>query len=213
MPSLKARMLSFQTAFGLQNTAPEVLDTSKESDATLQLYGIDREDRSSFGWQCLIARRLAERGTRFVELFDIGSHDNWDAHGNIETHGPLAEKMDRGVAGLIQDLKWRGLLEDTLVVFCTEFGRGPTSGGKGRSHHNAAYTCWLASGGVKPGYVHGATDEIGNTIAEHPVHVHDFHATILHLLGLDHTKLTYHHDGRDFRLTDVHGHIVHDILA
>lgn len=212
--SLQARMLAFDTALGLQNTAPQVFDLNDESQATLDLYGIGRQDRRSFGFQCLLARRLAERGVRFIELFDIGSHNNWDAHGDIETHGPLARKIDRPIASLLADLKMRGLFDETLVIFCTEFGRTPTRESRaGRSHHNRVFTCWLAGGGVKRGFAHGASDRYGERIAENPVHVHDFHATILHLMGLDHQRLTHHHNGRDFRLTDVHGNVVREILA
>lgn len=209
--SLPARMLAFKTAFGLQNTAPEVLNTRGENPATLKLYGA--EDGKGFGWQCLLARRLVERGVRFVELFDIGSHDNWDAHGNIMTHGPLANKIDQPIAALIQDLKALGMLEETLLVFTTEFGRTPNSEGKGRSHYNRAFTCWLAGGGVKGGFAYGKTDATASRIEENPVHVHDFHATILHLLGMDHEKLTYRQAGRDFRLTDIHGEVVHGLMS
>jgi hypothetical protein len=213
-PALVARLKSFETAAGMQMAMPDVLDFSKETDATLALYGLERGSTKGFAWQCLAARRLVERGVRFVELIDVGSHNNWDAHGDIATHEPLARNVDRPIAGLVKDLKSRGLLEDTLVVWTTEFGRTPnTDGPKGRSHHAAAYSSWLAGGGVKPGIVYGKTDDYGGKVAEKKVHVHDFHATILHCLGFDHEKLTFRHAGRDFRLTDVHGHVVKDLLA
>jgi hypothetical protein len=211
---LAARIKTFETAFHMQFEAPEAFDLSKETDETLKLYGLKRGENDSFAWQCLIARRLAERGVRFIELIDTGSSNNWDSHSDMAQHAPLAKKIDQPIAGLIQDLKRTGLLDDTLVIWTSEFGRTPgTDGAKGRGHHPAVYSSWLAGGGVKPGIVYGESDEIGGTVATNKVHVHDFHATILHLLGLDHKKLTYRHAGRDFRLTDVHGNIVHDILA
>jgi hypothetical protein len=213
-PALVARLKSFETAAGMQLAMPQVLDLSQETDATLGLYGLERGSTKGFAWQCLVARRLIERGVRFVELIDIGSHDNWDAHSDIATHEPLARNVDQAIAGLLKDLKGRGLLEDTLVVWTTEFGRTPTTDGpKGRSHHNAAFSSWLAGGGVKPGIAYGKTDDYGRAVVENQVHVHDFHATILHLLGFDHEKLTFRHAGRDFRLTDVAGNVVKDILA
>src|SRR6185369_3259368 len=186
-----------------------------ESEETLQLYGLKRGKNDSFGWQCLIARRLAERGVRFIELIDSGSSNNWDSHNDLAVnHAKLAKQIDQPIAGLLQDLKRRGMLEDTVVVWTTEFGRTPgIDGAKGRGHHPAVFSSWLAGGGVKGGMVYGSSDELGAVVGEKKVHVHDFHATILHLLGLDHERLTYRHAGRDFRLTDVHGHIVHDILA
>lgn len=211
---LAARMQSFETAFHMQTEAPEAFDLSQESDATLDLYGIHRGDTESFGWQCLVARRLAQRGVRFVELVDSGSSGNWDSHGNMADHAPLAKKIDRPIAGLLQDLKRQGMLDDTLVVWTTEFGRTPgIDGEQGRGHHSACFSSWLAGGGVKGGTVYGETDEIGATVVRDRVHVHDFHATILHLLGFDHTRLTYRHAGRDYRLTDVHGRVVKEILA
>src|SRR4051812_18649655 len=211
---LAARIRTFETAFRMQFEAPEAFDLSRETDETLRLYGLDRGDTQSFAWQCLVARRLAERGVRFVELIDSGSSKNWDSHGDMNEHAPLAKKIDRPIAGLIQDLKRRGLLDDTLVVWTTEFGRTPgTDGPKGRGHHPAVFSSWLAGGGVKGGIGYGESDELGATVAENRVHVHDFHATILHLLGLDHERLTYHHAGRAFRLTDVYGNVVRDLLA
>ena len=212
----EARIKSFETAFGMQMAAPEAFDLSGESDATHELYGLERGSTAGFAWQCLAARRLVERGVRFVELIDTGSSGNWDSHGNMMDHVKLAKNVDRPIAGLLKDLKARGLLEDTLVVWTTEFGRTPFNNkadATGREHHNWAFSSWLAGAGVKPGIVHGATDEYGMKPIEDPVHVHDFHATILHLMGLDHEKLTYRHSGRDYRLTDVYGEVVDGVLA
>src|SRR5262249_11320029 len=211
---LAARIRTFETAFQMQFKAPETFDLSKETDETLKLYGLGRSDTDSFAWQCLIARRLAERGVRFIELIDNGSGTNGHAHSDRAAHAPLAKKIDQPIAGLLQDLKRRGMLDETLVVWTTEFGRTPGQDGpKGRGHHPACYSSWLAGGGVKGGIAFGQTDDIGATVAEDKVHVHDFHATILHLLGFDHEKLTYRHAGRDFRLTDVYGRVVREILA
>lgn len=212
--NLAARIKTFETAFQMQFEAPEAFDLSKETNETLNLYGINRTDTESFGWQCLVARRLAERGVRFIELIDSGSSNNWDSHSDMAQHAPLAKRIDQPIAGLIQDLKRRGMLDDTLVIWTTEFGRTPgTDGPKGRGHHPAVYSSWLAGGGIKGGISYGQSDEIGATVGEKKVHVHDFHATILHLLGFDHEKLTYRHAGRDFRLTDVYGKVVRDILV
>ncbi|MFO0807800.1 MAG: DUF1501 domain-containing protein [Gemmataceae bacterium] len=215
-PLLAARIKSFETAFGMQAEMPDVFDLSKETEATLKLYGLERGSTQGFAWQCLVARRLAERGVRFVELIDAGSSNNWDAHGDMMTHAPLAKNVDQPIAGLLRDLKQRGLLNDTLVVWTTEFGRTPfnsTAGAKGREHHHWVFSSWLAGAGVKPGIAYGESDDYGINVSKDPVHVHDFHATILHLMGLDHTRLTYRHTGRDYRLTDVHGRVVHEILA
>ena len=215
-PLLSARIKSFETAFGMQSEMPEVFDLSKESDATLKLYGLERGSTKGFAWQCLVARRLAERGVRFVELIDVGSSDNWDAHGDMLTHAPLAKNVDQPIAGLLKDLKLRGMLEDTLVVWTTEFGRTPfnsAADAKGREHHHWVFSSWLAGAGVKPGTVYGESDDYGIDVAKDPVHVHDFHATILHLMGLDHERLTYRHTGRDYRLTDVAGNVVGGLLA
>jgi hypothetical protein len=210
---LAARVRTFETAFKMQFEAPEAFDLSKETNKTLGLYGIDRKDSESFGWQCLIARRLAERGVRFIELIDSSSSKNWDSHSDLGEHEPLAKKIDQPITGLLQDLKRLGMLDDTLVVWTTEFGRTPgQDGAKGRGHHPACFSSWLAGGGIKGGLAYGATDDIAATVAEKKVHVHDFHATILHQLGIDHEKLTYRHAGRDFRLTDVYGNVVKDIL-
>jgi len=211
---LAARIRTFETAYQMQFEAPEVFDLSRETNETLRLYGLDRSDTQSFAWQCLVARRLAERGVRFVELIDAGSLNNWDAHSDMAAHEPLARRIDRPIAGLLQDLKRRGMLDETLVVWTTEFGRTPGQDGpRGRGHHPAVFSSWLAGGGVKGGIVHGKSDDTGAVVAEDGVHVHDFHATILHLFGLDHERLTYRHAGRDYRLTDVYGRVVNEILA
>ncbi len=213
-PYLAGRIRSFETAFGMQREMPEVTDLSRESAATLRLYGLEPDSTDGFGWQCLVARRMAERGVRFIELIDSGSDENWDSHSKMSEHVPRARAVDKPIAGLLTDLKLRGMLNDTLVVWTTEFGRTPhTDGPTGRSHHPYVFTSWLAGGGVRGGMVHGSSDEYGYEPAEDPVHIHDFHATILHLLGFDHTRLTYRHAGRDFRLTDVHGRVVSEILA
>jgi len=219
-PQLATRRESFRTAKGLQDLAPRVLDLGTESKRVLELYGCEPGDRTSYAAQCIMARRLIENGVRFVEIIDsIGAcADNWDAaHRDVGTHAKYAKRVDQPVAALIKDLKQRGLLKDTLLVFCTEFGRTPWAqdgkGTKSRNHHPAAFSCWLAGGGVKPGLVYGQTDDIGNRIEQDAVHIHDLHATILHILGLDHTRLTFRHAGRDFRLTDVHGQVVSGILS
>lgn len=211
---LAARIRTFETAFHMQTDAREVFELEKESDATLALYGLKRGQSEGFGWQCLVARRLAERGVRFIELVDGSSSNNWDQHGDMAEHAGHAKNIDQPIAGLLRDLKARGLLDETLVVWTTEFGRTPgVDGTKGRGHHSACFSSWLAGGGVKGGLAYGATDEIASTVVENKVTVHDFHATILHLLGIDHEKLTYRHGGRDYRLTDVFGNVVHDILT
>ncbi len=211
---LAARIKSYETAFGMQQEMPQVLDLSKETDATLKLYGLERGQTTGFGWQAIVARRMVERGVRFIELIDVGASKNWDAHGDMKTHGPLARNIDKPIAGLIKDLKSRGLFDQTLIVFTTEFGRNPASEGEyGRGHFCFAFSSWLAGAGVKGGMTYGKSDEYGMKVAENECHVHDFHATILHLLGFDHTKLTFRHGGRDFRLTDVHGNVVKAILA
>ena len=208
--ALASRIRTFETAFGMQSLMPEITDVSKESDSTLKLYGLKPGQNNNFGWQCLVARRMAERGVRFIELVDKG---NWDGHSNTAGHEKLSRDVDQPMAGLIKDLKMRGMLEDTLVVWTTEFGRTPRATGKGRGHHRHAFSTWMAGGGVKGGYQYGSTDEFGERITENPVHVHDLHATILNLLGFDHERLTYRHNGRDFRLTDVHGRVVQDLIA
>lgn len=211
---LNARIRSFETAFQMQTEAHDIFNLDQETDETLKLYGLERGQTKGFGWPCLIARRLAERGVRFIELVDGSSSHNWDQHGNMAEHADHAQNIDRPIAGLLQDLKRTGLLEDTLVVWTTEFGRTPgVDGEKGRGHHSACFSSWLAGAGVRGGQAYGSTDELGASVASDRVHVHDFHATILHLLGLDHEKLTYRHGGRDYRLTDVHGTVVKALLA
>ena len=212
---LRARMSSFDIAKGMMREAPQVFDTSKESDKTLDLYGIERGDNKSFGLQCLIARRLIEKGVRVVELIDTGSHDNWDAHTDINQHRTKALRVDQAITALIRDLKRRGLFQETLIAICTEFGRTPwvnSKGTTGRNHWAKAFTSLLMGAGVKGGVTYGQTDPYGATITSDPVHVHDYHATILHLMGLDHTQLTYRYAGRDFRLTDVAGRVVKEVL-
>jgi hypothetical protein len=215
-PNLAARIQSFETAFGMQAAAPEAFDLTKETDATLKLYGLERGSTQGFAWQCLMARRLAERGVRFVELIDSGANNNWDSHGDMADHARLARNVDQPIAALLKDLKSRGMLDDTLVVWTTEFGRTPFNAdpnAKGREHHPGVYSSWLAGAGVKPGTVFGSSDEFGIGQADNPVDTHDFHATILHLLGFDHERLTYRHAGRDFRLTDVSGNLIKGVLA
>ncbi len=216
--NLSARIKSFETAFGMQVEAPEAFDLTKESDATLNMYGLERGSTDGFAWQCIVARRLVERGVRFVELIDGGTaiDHNWDTHAKMTNYNRMAKNVDQPIGALIRDLKSRGMLDDTLVVWTTEFGRTPTCpspGAEGRGHHAKVYSSWLAGGGVKGGVVYGSSDEMGFGIAENPVTVHDFQATILDRLGMDHERLTYRHAGRDFRLTDVHGHVVKDILT
>jgi len=211
---LAARIRTFETAFHMQTEAREVFDLSRESDATLDLYGLRRGQTDGFGWPCLVARRLAERGVRFIELVDGSSSHNWDQHGDMAEHAKHARNIDRPIAGLLRDLRQRGMLDDTLVVWTTEFGRTPgVDGDKGRGHHSACFSSWLAGAGVRGGTTYGSTDELGASVAEDRVHVHDFYATLLHLLGMDHERLTFRHGGRDYRLTDVHGHVVKALLA
>jgi hypothetical protein len=210
--ALEGRIASFELAFRMQRTAPALQDLAGETRQTLALYGLDDARTKNFGRQCLMARRFVERGVRFVQV----THSyKWDQHGNLKKdHASNAFEVDRPMAGLLKDLKQRGLLADTLVLWGGEFGRTPVAQGRdGRDHNPHGYTMWLAGGGVKAGHRHGATDDYGYYATLDKVHVHDLHATILHLLGLDHTKLTYRHAGRDFRLTDVHGNVVKDILA
>jgi hypothetical protein len=208
---LDARIASFELAFRLQAEAPEMQDISRESEVTRRLYGLDDPATADFGTQCLLARRFSERGVRFVQC-NLGG---WDAHNNLKAdHGRLARASDKPIAGLLTDLKGRGLWDDTLVIWGGEFGRTPTcEGTDGRDHNPHGYSMWLAGGGVKGGLTWGKTDDYGYYAVEDKVHVHDLHATILHLLGLDHKRLTYRHAGRDFRLTDVHGEVVKGILS
>jgi uncharacterized protein (DUF1501 family) len=215
-PEIETRIASYEMAFRLQSSAPELMDLKRESKATLEMYGCDPA-KPSFARGCLLARRMIERGVRFVNIY----HEGWDAHSDVA--GNLKNNCgatDRASAALIKDLKQRGLLDETLVIWGGEFGRTPmveTNAALGRSlgrdHHPQAFTIWMAGGGIKPGIVYGATDDLGFHIAENPVHVHDLQATILHCLGFDHERLTYTYQGRQFRLTDVHGHVVNDILA
>jgi hypothetical protein len=205
---LEARIASLEMAFRMQSQAQEVFDLSRETKATRELYG-----SGPFADACLTARRLAERGVRMVQVF-TGAGQPWDDHGDIHNHRDKAKQTDQPIAALLKDLKSRGMLDDTIVLWGGEFGRTPTSeGAKGRDHNNRGFTVWLAGGGIKGGITYGATDEIGYAAVENRMHVHDLHATILHLLGIDHEKLTYRYSGRDFRLTDVSGTVAQAILA
>jgi len=214
---LAARIAAFELAYRMQSEAPEAFDLTSETAATRRLYGLDEPATGVFGRQCLLARRLVERGVRFVQLYHTtGGFQPWDQHSDLKGgHEKNALATDLPVAGLLTDLQARGLLEETLVIWGGEFGRTPAREGtaNGRDHHPYGFTMWLAGGGVKGGMIHGATDEFGWDAIEGRVHVHDLHATILHLLGLDHERLTYRHAGRDYRLTDVSGTVVGDILA
>ncbi len=212
---LDARIASFELAFRMQQEAPEAFDLSRESAATHRLYGTDAPTTELFGRQCLLARRLAERGVRFIQLFDAPKNNAWDHHSGLREDLPKrCAAVDQPIAGLLSDLKSRGMLEDTLVLWGGEFGRTPTAEGtNGREHHPFGFTMWMAGGGVRGGLVHGATDEFGWHAIQDKVHVHDLHATVLHLMGLDHTRLTYRFGGRDYRLTDVYGNVVQSILA
>jgi uncharacterized protein (DUF1501 family) len=205
---LDARIASYELAFRMQSAAPEAVDISRESAATRALYG------AGFGEQCLIARRLVEHGVRFVQIYHGGDSEDWDTHGdNHNGQTKRLREVDQGCAALLRDLASRGMLEETLVVWTGEFGRTPTTEGKnGRDHNPYGYSMWLAGGGVKGGCVYGGTDELGFRAVENPVHVHDLNATLLHQLGLNHERLTWRHEGRDFRLTDVFGNVVNEIL-
>jgi hypothetical protein len=215
-PEITTRINAYEMAYKMQTSAPELMDLSGESEATLKLYGVDK-DKPSYGRNCLLARRLVERGVRFVQLY----HTNWDSHGGPgetleDDLSKVCREVDQASAALVKDLKARGLLKDTLVVWGGEFGRTPMGESRektGRNHHIDAFTMWMAGGGVKAGQILGQTDELGFNPVEDKVHVHDLHATILHLLGLNHEKLTFRFQGRDFRLTDVHGEVVKKLLA
>lgn len=209
--ALEARIESFELAYRMQSVAPDLLDLRDETPSTLAMYGIDEGPTDNYGRQCLLARRMAEAGVRFVQV----SHAYWDQHSDLKKkHGELAAEVDKPIAGLLTDLKQRGLLDDTLVIWGAEFGRTPTAQGKnGRDHNPHAFTYWMAGGGVKGGFSYGQSDDFGFYTGENPMHVHDLHATILHLLGINHESLTYRYGGRDFRLTDVEGQVVHDIFA
>jgi hypothetical protein len=217
---LSARIASFELAYRMQVEAPEAFDVANESPETKKLYGIGSDATDIFGKQCLMARRLVERGVRMVQVYHTvtakrSSCQLWDQHGSLKTELPNnCAATDRPIAGLLRDLKGRGLLEDTIVLWGGEFGRTPTAeNADGREHHPFGFTMWLAGGGVRGGMTYGATDEWGWHAVENRVHVHDLHATILHLLGINHEKLTYRYSGRDYRLTDVHGRVVRDLLA
>lgn len=211
-PALEGRIESFELAFRMQAAAPELQDISRESEQTINMYGLNRPETRNFGRLCLMARRFAERGVRFIQV----SHSyKWDQHGGLKKdHAKNALEVDQPIAALLEDLDRRGLLDDTLVLWGGEFGRTPAGQGRdGRDHHPHAFSMWLAGAGVKGGMVHGMTDDYGYYGVDDKTHFHDLHATILHLLGLDHKRLTYRHAGRDFRLTDVHGEVVRKILA
>jgi len=210
-PGVEGVIESLELGFRMQDTLPELMDTTGESKETLELYGIGSGGNDTFGKQCLLARRFAESGVRFVEL----SHGNWDHHRNLTNDlSARCNEIDKPIAGLLTDLKRRDMLKETLIVWAGEFGRTPHGqGGDGRDHNNKGYTTWMAGGGVKGGLSYGATDEYGYEAVDGKMHIHDWHATILHILGLNHEKLTYNHAGRDFRLTDVHGTVAKDILS
>ncbi len=217
-PELSARLDTYELAYRMQSHAPEAVDLTKETAATRSMYGLDDPASEKFGTKCLMARRLIERGVRFVQVYSGGGHndENWDAHGNVaENHILHCAETDKPMAGLLQDLKERGLLEETLVVWGGEFGRTPTSQGEkgGRDHSPRGFSMWMAGGGIKGGQAYGATDELGYAAVENKVHVHDFHATILHLMGLDHENLTFFHNSREMRLTDVEGEVIGDLIA
>jgi uncharacterized protein (DUF1501 family) len=202
---------SFELAFRMQKDLPTLMELANESAATKALYGVGEQATDTFGRQCLVARRLVEAGVRFVEL----TSGQWDHHRDLKNAlGDKARSVDKPIAGLLADLKARGLLKDTLVLWGGEFGRTPyAQGGDGRDHNHRGFTTWMAGGGIKGGYSHGATDEFGYEAVDGKVHIHDWHATILHLLGLDHERLTYRYAGRDMRLTDVKGSVVKEIIA
>ena len=217
-PEIATRISQYEMAYRMQTSVPELKDISKESQITLDAYGA-KVGGAGFANNCLLARRMVERGVRFVQLFDQG----WDHHSGVFNRLPgKCKQVDQPIAALVRDLKERGLLDETLVVWSAEFGRTPMGQGTGgsgektvigRDHHKEAFTVWMAGGGTKPGHVHGHTDDLGYGIADSPVHVHDFNATLLHLLGMDHERLTYRFQGRKFRLTDVHGHVVKNVIA
>ncbi|NOY41780.1 MAG: DUF1501 domain-containing protein [Planctomycetes bacterium] len=216
---LAARIESYELAYRMQSEAPEAVDISQEASETLSQYGVGKQPTDEFGRNCLVARRLVERGVRFIQLYSGGGHleETWDAHGNIEkNHGQHGSEVDQPIAALLNDLEQRGMLDETLVVWGGEFGRMPFSEGKdapGRNHNPYGFTMWLAGGGVRGGMQYGSTDEVGFEAVENKVHLHDIHATILHLMGLDHEQLTYFHQGRKESLTDVGGRVIHDVIA
>jgi len=217
-PEIQTRIDAYEMAWRMQSAAPELMNFGDESAATMELYGAKPGNpKAAYANNCLLARRLLERGSRFVQIY----HSGWDHHSQVEAGVTAqAREVDQASAALVKDLKRRGMLDDTLVVWGGEFGRTPMveasaalGRSMGRDHHPQAFTMWMAGGGIKPGVTLGATDELGFNVVEDPVHIHDLHATMMHLLGLDHTKLTFRFQGRDFRLTDVHGHLVEKILA
>ena len=216
---LESAIANYEMAYRMQAAVPELIDVKGETEATRKLYGLDSkyDPTRTFGMQCLIARRLVEKGVRFIELTcpRISGNDRWDAHGGLKkNHGDNSLATDQPIAGLLRDLKSRGMLKDTLVVWSGEFGRTPfAQGSNGRDHNPFGFTIWMAGGGAKPGITYGATDEFGYRAVENKLDIHDMHATMLHLLGMDHKKMTYLFDGRDMRLTDVHGHVAHDLIA
>jgi hypothetical protein len=214
-PEIATRIAQYEMAFRMQTSVPDLIDTSKESESTFQLYGEEAKKPGTFAANCLLTRRLFEKGVRFVQLY----HRGWDQHGGLPTNMPKqCHDIDQPQAALITDLKQRGMLEDTLIIWGGEFGRtvygqGGLQENYGRDHHGRCYSMWLAGGGIRPGHVHGQTDDYGYNIVRDPVHVHDINATILHCMGFDHERLTYRYQGRDFRLTDIHGKVVDGILS
>ncbi|MAD23841.1 MAG: sulfatase [Verrucomicrobiales bacterium] len=216
---IESAIANYEMAYRMQAAVPELINIKGETDGTQKLYGLDSkyEPTRTFGMQCLIARRLVEKGVRFIELTcpRISGNDRWDAHGGLKkNHGDNSRAIDQPIAGLLRDLKSRGMLKDTLVVWSGEFGRTPfAQGSNGRDHNPFGFTIWMAGGGVKEGFTYGATDEFGYRAVENKLDIHDMHATMLHLLGMDHKKMTYLFDGRDMRLTDVHGNVAHDLIA
>ena len=211
-PDVEGVIESYELAFKMQDVLPDLMNISGESEKTLAMYGINQGDSNDFGRQCLMARRFVESGVRFVEV----THGNWDHHQRLSTQLPEnCSQIDKPIAGLLADLKQRGLLKDTLIVWGGEFGRTPMvqGGNDGRDHHNRCFSMWFAGGGFKKGYVHGETDDFGFNVSKNPVHVHDLNATLLHQLGFDHTRLIHRFQGRDFRLTDVHGNVIREMLA
>jgi uncharacterized protein (DUF1501 family) len=221
--ALEARIRSYELAARMQLAVPEVADLAQETADLQDSYGLNKDETRDFGRSCLLARRLLERGVRFVQLYSGGAFGspriNWDGHEDMrENHGQEAGRIDQPVAALLRDLRQRGMLEDTLVLFTSEFGRTPFTQsaadvlGIGRDHNAPGFTVWMAGGGAKPGITYGSTDEVGWKAADNPVHWHDFHATVLHLLGIDHTKLTFYHNGIERRLTNVHGHVIRELI-
>ena len=208
-PEIATRIAQYELAYKMQTSVPELMDISKEPQSVLDLYGVKGPD-GSFAYNCLLARRLAERGVRFIQLY----HRDWDHHGGVKDQiAGIAKEVDQPSAALLKDLKARDMLKDTLVIWSGEFGRTPMAQGNGRDHHIKGFSCWLAGGGIKGGITYGKTDELGYNAVEDIFHVNNLHATMLHLLGIDHERLTYRFQGRDFRLTDVSGEVVKKILA